>query len=292
MRDRVCRLLGGLLAITISLTAPAAALTDAPLHVERAGESSHLVVFLPGLNSAGSLWQPWATGLADSHRVLTVTMAGFAGTNPAGLSEQFYDRLIPALQDLLAEEGAQDATLVGHSLGGLAALMLARAEPDRVGSVLVVDSLPYLAAIMLPGLPPDQAAGQAKALGERMKAQRREDWIAQTKAGLGRQSKTAAFKDTLAAWTEAADQATVAQALQETLAMDYRPQLADIAQPVTILVPWDPAMGAPRSLIEALYRSQYASLPRGEIRMIDNSFHFIMIDRPDAFSAALTEVLQ
>ena len=265
----------------------------AALHVQRLGEAQgdRAVVFLPALNTHRDLWRQWAEPLAASHRVLVVTPAGFPDGPAPAYRDGFYTTLVPALANLLATEDIAAATLVGSSIGGLLALMLAKEQPDRVRNVLVVDGLPYLAGLFLPHVSPAQAPAQAKALAQRARGLPQAAYLQEQLAGLERYTLDPSFRTTLGGWLESADRATSILALEETLALDYRPHLPSIAQPVLVLAAWEAAMPASKAAIGRLFRDQYAGLPNVDVRVVENSRHFVMVDRPEAFEAALAEVV-
>ena len=269
-----------------------------PLRIEKLGDGRQgerqPVVFIPGLNSHADVWRPWAETLASAdpgHRVFLLTPAGFAGVEPYQLADGFHAGLLPGLAAVLEAEDLRDATVVGHSAGGLVALMLARQVPSRVGSVLVVDALPFLAGLFMPGATPEQAVGEAATVAEQMTTASEEAYLGQQLMALARYTKTRSFLPTLEAWVAASDRPTAIAAFRDTLAADFRPALPDIAQPVLVLAAWDAAMGVPKSHIESLYASQYETLPNGRVRVVEDSFHFVMVDQPAAFDAALAEAL-
>ena len=280
----------------LSLAASAGA-TDAPhtpaLHVQRLGEAQRerAVVFLPALNTHRDLWRRWAEALAASHRVLLVTPAGFPGGPAPDYDDGFYASLVPALGNLLVTEEIANATLVGSSIGGLLALMLAKEQRDRVRNVLVVDGLPYLAGLFLPHVTPAQAPAQAEALAQRARGLSQDVYLQEQLASLERYTLDPSFRTTLGGWLESADRATSILALEETLVLDYRPHLPSIVQPVLVLTAWEAAMPASKATVGQLFRDQYAGLPNVEVRVVENSRHFVMVDRPDAFEAALAEVV-
>jgi pimeloyl-ACP methyl ester carboxylesterase len=88
------------------------------------------------------------------------------------------------------------------------------------------------------------------------------------------------------AWAAAADPRATAQALYEDLTTDIRPELGGIATPVTLIVPWsDTGFGEERTL--AFYKRQYAALPKVTVVGIGGAGHFVMLDQPAAFDAAV-----
>lgn len=265
-----------------------------PMRIDPLGAAGAPVLFIPGLNSHADVWRPWAEELASAepgHRVFLVTPAGFAGVTPYKLADGFHAGLLPGLSALLEAEDLSDVTVIGHSAGGLVALMLARQELERVGRVLVVDSLPFLAGLFMPGTTPQQAVDQAAAMAQQMAESTESAYREQQAMTLPTYTKTASFLPTLQAWSAESDRATSIAAFKDTLGTDFRPALPEITQPVLVLAAWDAAMGVPKDHIETLYTTQYDGLPNVSVRIVENSFHFLMIDQPAAFEAALAEVL-
>lgn len=268
---------------------PAAA--DPPaLQVVRQGEGP-VVLFLAGLNVHGDVWRPWADALAVDHRVLVATPAGFAGVAPTRRETGFFATHVAALARLLAAEQAEGAVVVGHSLGGLTALLLAAGEPDRVGRVLVVDSLPFVAELFLPDVAPAAARRHAETMAKRSMALGRDAYLAEAASTIAIAAKNAVFRDRLRAWAAASDRATVVTAFREMAGNDYRPTLPEIRQPVLVLAAWDAAMPFAKEAVEGLYKRQYAALAAGEVRVVEDALHFLMIDQPAAFESALRAVL-
>ena len=298
MPPRTATRLAALVLVLLVIPTPSASAESAEspdsglLRVQTFGEQGRAVVFLPALNTHADLWAPWAASLAASHRVLVVMPAGFPGEPTARFDDGFYAALVPALANLLAARELADATLVGSSIGGLMALMLANEQPARVRNVLAVDSLPYLAGLFLPGIAPADASAQARTLAQRTRNLPHDVYLQQQLAGLARYTLKSEFRATLAAWLEMADRETSILAFEETLALDYRPRLPSIAQPVLVLAAWQSELPLPKAHVEQLYRDQYAELPDVDVRVVENSRHFVMVDRPDAFETALAEVTE
>ena len=89
------------------------------------------------------------------------------------------------------------------------------------------------------------------------------------------------------AWAAAADPRVTAQALYEDLTTDIRADLGGITTPVTLIVPWTDSpfrRGARRSLsTSAICRR----CPRSNFVGIGDAGHFVMLDQPTAFGAAV-----
>ncbi len=97
------------------------------------------LVLLHGIGDSAADWQWVMPGLAQHHRVYALDLPGHGGSAApdvdysATLYAHFTTRFLDAL-------GVNDAVLVGHSLGGLAALCVALALPERVRALVLVDS--------------------------------------------------------------------------------------------------------------------------------------------------------
>jgi pimeloyl-ACP methyl ester carboxylesterase len=77
--------------------------------------------------------------------------------------------------------------------------------------------------------------------------------------------------------------------MYEDMMVDLRGQLGGIAAPVTVLVPWTAARG--EEAVLGFYRSEYTGTPALSVKGVGDSGHFIMLDQPEAFRAALTAFL-
>jgi pimeloyl-ACP methyl ester carboxylesterase len=93
-----------------------------------------------GLFGSGRNWTSLARKLATDRRVLAVDMRNH-GDSPwdaeCGYAAQGAD-----LAETLAAEGADRADVLGHSMGGKAAMALALSEPARVRRLIVADIAP------------------------------------------------------------------------------------------------------------------------------------------------------
>lgn len=111
-------------------------MTTPALHTTHLGEQGSPVVFCHGLFGQGKNWTQIAKSLADAHRVTLVDMPNH------GRSE-WTDRLdYVEMADAVAGVIDEPTTLVGHSMGGKAAMLTALRHPERVERLCVVDVSP------------------------------------------------------------------------------------------------------------------------------------------------------
>ncbi len=260
--------------------------------VERLGSAGPVVLFLPAIDCHADVWRPVMESLAGEYRTIAVTPVGMAGVAPAGLQNSFFGEIVPELSLLLAAEQATGATVVGHALGGMTALMLAKAEPDRVAQVLVVDTLPFMLAMMGPGMTAEAAKPMADMMVQQMNAMPEEMYQNARTGELRMLSKSPEFRSRLEEWMLASDRATVVNAMKESISTDLRPELAEIAQPIVVLAAWDSSViPVPKDMIQSAYDQQYSSAPNARVVLVENSLSYVMIDQPEAFGSALNELL-
>lgn len=277
----------------LAATGMASAQSNAPaFEAVRSGDrAGRTVVLIPGLASPGEVWTDTAAALAD-YDVHALTLAGFGGVPPRGDGAAVVEGAAQAIVDMLVAKDARDVALVGHSLGAQVALQAAALAPDRVSQVVAVDSAPFYAGLVQPGATPEQAAMFAQGARAQLRALSDAAFDAQQAAGMGIYSKDPAFVQTLVAWSDASDRATVAEGFAEVAGGDFRNILPAVRAPILILAAHDIAMGVDRARIEATYREQYAGAPDARVTLIDDSYHFIMHDQRDAFLSALIAFLE
>lgn len=252
------------------------------------------VILIPGLASSAHVWDATVAALSPHYRVHVVQVAGFAGA-PAGAnaSGPVVEPTLDAIHAYIAARHLKAPAVIGHSLGGLMAMKLALDHPADVGRLMIVDSLPFYGMIMGPQMTVAQAEPQAAAMRDRLLKGSQEDYAAFEPTMMRRLVKSdGAAAQAASAAAAASDHRVVAQAMYDDFTTDLRPALARITQPVTMLYPWDAATGMPRMMFDQLYTGAYAPLKQAKVQRIDGSFHFIMIDQPAAFEAAVETFLK
>lgn len=113
------------------------------LHTTSYGERGSRVAFLHGLFGQGRNWTQFAKALAGEHRVLLVDLPdhGRSGWTEGFDFVDVADRIAGLMEADTASDG-QGVALVGHSLGGKIAMVLALRHPELVERLCVVDVAP------------------------------------------------------------------------------------------------------------------------------------------------------
>lgn len=107
--------------------------------VEKGPRDAPPLVLIHGFTAAVDWWEAVVPRLAGEHRVLAFDLFGHGGSEKP---RSGYDvpHQAAALAQALRRLGVDDATVVGHSLGGNVAVGLAEAAPERIERVVIVDT--------------------------------------------------------------------------------------------------------------------------------------------------------
>lgn len=270
-----------------------AAFAQAVPQVKVVGEGRP-VLMIPGLASGAEVWTEACAALQPGVQCHLVQLPGFAGSAPVP-NEPYLEAQRDALRAYLKDKGLSGVDIVGHSLGGNLALMLAAAEPQQVRRLVIVDSLPFLAALRNPAATPEQAKQMGAGMRAQMKSQGDKPMPeAQHKAMAQGMTRSAEGQQTLVRWGLASDPATVAQAMSEIWGGDFRPLLPKVEQPTLLLGSWAAyqPMGATLESTRALFERQYQGLKHLRIAMSEKGFHFLMWDDRDWLAGQLREFLR
>ncbi|MBR0670813.1 alpha/beta fold hydrolase [Neoroseomonas soli] len=113
-----------------------------------AGEGPPLIL-LHGLFGAGQNWGAIRRALAPRHRVLTPDLRNHGAS--ARAAEMTYAAMAADIAETLDAAGIARAAVLGHSMGGKAAMAFALAHPSRVERLVVADIAPVRYAPTLRG---------------------------------------------------------------------------------------------------------------------------------------------
>ena len=278
-------------AATLDWSAPAYATAPAPaeqrlsrITIRSVGHGSP-VVLIPGLASPATVFDDVAAKIGPNHRLIFVQVNGFAGSAPGSAP---LDNLLPGAVDelagWLAANKIEKPAVIGHSMGGLMTLMLAKRHPQAAGKLLIVDALPFYGMLFGPSATPDAV----RPIVEQMRA-----GLVNGTSPLQvppHMSNTDTGKAKILGWLKTSDPKTVGEALVEDATTDVRPDLAAIKQPVTVLY----AIPSPESkaMVEGLYGQAYKSLRSAKLVGVDGTEHFIMLDQPVRFGQEVEAFLR
>ena len=263
---------------------------DGRIAVEVLGQGPD-VILIPGYGSSREVWRPLAERLAATHRVHLVQYAGFAGEPWTHGDGPLLAPAVEAVAEYIESHGLQKPAVIGHSMGGLSALLLAQARPDLVGRIMSVDSLPFFSALFGPTATVDSARPFAAQAAAQMLSGDDPTLRAGQEAGAPGLSKTPATQAAMVDWVMASDRKALATGIAEVMTTDARPGLSAMTVPVWAVYAADADGGAPAAMADAMWSSQWTGVPDLTLERVDGSRHFIMADQPEAFYAVVDRFL-
>jgi len=254
------------------------------------------VILIPGLSSSPEVWDTLTEELKGRYRVHRVHVQGFAGAPPEDNATGPVSA--PVAEDLaryIAEQGLEKPAVIGHSMGGTIGMMLAARHPDSVGKLMVVDMIPFMGAMFAqPGTnpTPESVTPMADMIHQGMANSPREQYQTQADAQITAMIDTESLRAGPLEDSRTSDQKVSAAAFRELIVTDLRPELANITAPTTVLYVKfkDPRMTP--EITDGIYRASFANLPSAELKRIDDSAHFIMLDQPALFAAEVNAFLE
>ena len=252
------------------------------------------IILIPGLSSSPEVWDGLTEQLKGRYRVHRIHVQGFAGApaedNATGPVSA------PVAEDLaryIAEQGLNRPAVIGHSMGGTIAMMLAARHPDSVGKLMVVDMVPFMGAMFGgPGATAESVAPMADQYYAGMTTGPEEPYRQQSAAMVVSMINTESARVGPLEDSANSDRAVSSSAFRELIVTDLRPELPRITAPTTVLYVRfnDPRMTD--EMVDGIYHASFATLPGATLKRIDDSAHFIMLDQPARFAAEVNAFLE
>ncbi|GIL41327.1 alpha/beta fold hydrolase [Roseiterribacter gracilis] len=285
------QVLCALVALLFALPAAAAEFKSDRIVVTVEGSGPD-VVLIPGLTSSPRVWMSTVQAM-PGYRYHLVQLRGFAGLAAEGNAQGLVTaQSAEEIARYISEQKLKAPAVVGHSMGGTMAMMIAERHPADVGKVMVVDMMPFIGALFgPPGTTAESvkpAADQVKASLEASTGDARKARIEQTIAGMMKNESQRAFaiRDGIDS-----DPGVGARAMHELITTDLRPDLTKIKVPMTVLYVKQPGMPLTDEQLDGFYKASYAPVPQIKLMRIPDSYHFIMQDAPQRFQSELKTFL-
>ena len=251
------------------------------------------VILVPGLNSHRDVWAGVADSLQSRYRLHLVQVHGFAGLPPGANADGPVSA--PVAEEIaryITESRLSRPAVVGHSMGGTIAMMLAARHPDRVGRIMVVDMPPFLGVMFSPqGSTADELRRMADSMRTAMLAAP-PGAPTMFEQMVVTMTRVDSMKPALDNASQASHPATTANAFHELIVTDLRPELPRITAPMAVLYVVPPNSPLPPAQYDAALRTAYATAPTAQLIKIEDSLHFIQFDQPGRLIAELDALMR
>jgi 3-oxoadipate enol-lactonase len=241
---------------------------------EAGGGDATPIVFLHGVGSDKSVWHPQLAHFGASRRAVALDYPGYGESDPAAdaTRDDFALAILAAMDSL----GIERAHVCGLSLGGVVAIAIHAAAPDRCASLILADSFavhPDGRAIH------DRSVEASRTIGMRALAE------ARVGALLGSAADEAVRTEVIETMAMI-DPAAYAVGARAVWLADQGDRAAAIRAPTLVLVGAEDGV-TPPALSEALA----ALIDGAAIEVIEDAGHLANLEQPAAFNRALDRFL-
>jgi pimeloyl-ACP methyl ester carboxylesterase len=262
----------GALALTGGRASAAPSFRPERFSVEVIGEGPD-VILIPGLTAGRDVWRASAAAV-PGYRYHLIQVAGFAGEPARGNREgAIVAPLAEEIARYITENQLRRPAIVGHSMGGTLAMMIAASHPALVGRIMVVDMLPQPSALF-----GGSASGWAPLA----------DFLG-TNGGrrlLGGLMRVFSPPDSTA---RRSDPDVAARATRELMRIDLTADLPRIRAPMTVV--YASPDRRVQDAIDRQFAEAYAPARGARMVRIDESGHMVMLDQPERFREQLRNFL-
>ena len=230
------------------------------------------VILIPGLTASRDMWKGTVAAI-PGYRYHLVQVNGFAGSKAGGNADgAVVEPVANEIARYIKASKLDSPSLIGHSMGGTLAMMVAAHQPRAAGRVMVVDMLPQPAGLF---------GGNASSMGPLADSLR--NVLTTTPSGrrlLGNLINRYGAEDDPA---RQSDPDVVARATHDLARIDLGPDLPKIAAPMTVLFATPGPDSPEHGRIVQNYRLSYSGAKTAKLRPIPKSGHMIMYDQPVRF---------
>ena len=244
---------------------------------EQVGEGEKTLIFVHGWSCDGRYWKNQKSQFAKDYQVITVDLAGHGHSS---LERSDYSVLSFAkdIKAVIEKEDIQEAILIGHSMGGGVIAEAARLMPDKVVGIIGVDTFQNVAEPV-----PQSVIDEMTRPFETDFSEAAQDFV------------LTMFPDgsnpTLVNWVKedmsSAPKEIALSAFRHYLGQFVSGEAAQVFEDVSVPVVSINARLWPTSLEEnRKYIKDYKLL------YIEESGHFPMLERPEAFNSLLEDALK
>lgn len=234
------------------------------------------LLFFPGFTCTDKVWKEQVAELSKEYECHLFTFAGFGDVAP--IEFPWYPKIEKEVLDYIKEKNLENATAIGHSLGGTLALSLESKQPI-FEKLIIVDALTATGALMFPDYKSEDLVYDSP-FNNQMLSMNKVDFknmAVQMAAGM---TSNEDKRQQIIEWMEIADRETYVYGYTDYLKVDLREAVSKIKTPVIILAATQP-FG--EQMARKTYEEQYKNLTNYELIFAEGASHFIMYDQPKWF---------
>lgn len=255
-----------------------------PFDVKVSGHGPKSLILIPGLTCPGDVWNETIEHYKKDYTCYTLTFHGFAGA-PADSSANYRNWETSVARYIMAKK-ISNPTIIGHSIGGGLALLLAADYPEIISKIVVVDALPCLMAIRNPTFVANPQPDCSSMVARYQSISDDEFYKMQKQTALSMMTTDTARAEELIRWSVKSDRKTMGQIYCQFINTDMRGEIARVKCPTLVL------LEAPFANVKTAVADQYKNLKHARLEYANKGLHFIMYDDTEWYFKTIDEYLK
>ncbi len=264
-----------LIGFALSLSLSAATVDGLKIHSSTTGKGAKTVILVHGWTCDDTTWTEQVPVLAKQYRVVTLDLPGHGKSDSPKDGKFSMDLFARAVEAVRAEVKANQAVIVGHSMGSPVVIRYAQLYPQHAVALVLVDGL-------MPAMQNPNASGAARPKRSAAMAgpdgrKNRETMI----RGFFSASTTPAMQTKILDMMLGAPEATAVGAMDAT-DDPVAPSESVLKMPILGIYAGRPLV--PREAVLARF-------PDAEYTQIPGTGHFLMLEKPEEFNRLLLAFL-
>ena len=254
-----------------------------PFTVKISGQGSKNIILIPGLASSGDVWNETVARYDKDYKCYTLTFHGFAGVTPDdSVSFKNWENSVARYIQI---NKISNPIIIGHSIGGGMAMMLAADYPDLIAKIIVVDALPCLAAIQNPTFIANPHP-DCSSMVARFKSMSDSQFYQMQKQTMPSLIADTIHLNEVLQWSLKSDRKTLAEIYCQFINTDLRNDISNIKCPTLVLLE-NAFTGMKPAIAE-----QFKNLKSARLEYATKGLHFIMYDDPNWYFKELDQFLK
>jgi pimeloyl-ACP methyl ester carboxylesterase len=243
--------------------------TAYPFEIKISGEGAKNLILIPGLSCSGDVWNETLDHYKKDYKCYTLTFHGFAGIKADSLTS--YKNWETSIAKYISENKIQKPIIIGHSIGGGMAMLLAADYPELISKIIVVDALPCLGALSNPSYTAEKSPDCSMYINQFQSMKNEQFYQMQKRTMPSLMADTVHLAKAIQ-WSMDSDRKTIAEIYCQFLNTDLREKITSIKCPALIL------LEAPFASMKPVIQEQFKNLKTGELTYSSKALHFIMYD--------------
>jgi 3-oxoadipate enol-lactonase len=246
---------------------------------ELAGNGAAALIFLPALGTVAAMWQPQMVRFASAYTVVAASLGSHdahGGPRRASLDDFARDAL-----RIMDAVGAVTAHVVGISLGGAIAQVLALSAPERVRSLTLVSTTSHYPSDARSRLLERADAAEAHGMAPLVQSTL-ERWFTASY-----RERCAEHVGAIRSMLASADPGAYAEGARAVAAVRTSSLLGAIDCPTLIVEPSED-----RSMPQGAARVLADGIPGGRLVSLEGAAHLCTVEKADEFNGILASFLE